>query len=129
MRRTLFNQKTKKSLRASLRKQPTKAETILWYRIRNNQLGYKFRRQHGIGKYIVDFYCPELKLIIEIDGGVHFEEANILADKEREEYLKKLGFRIVRYNNLDIIKNIDNTLNDLSRVLSRQRQPHPNPPL
>ena len=61
--------------------------------------------------------------------GIHFEENNILADEEREGYLKKLGFRIVRYNNLDILQNIDNVLRDLSRALSRQRQPRSNPPL
>jgi len=119
MRKNLFNSIENKSLRGQLRSQATKAERLLWFKIRNNQLSYKFRRQHGIGKYVVDFYCPELKLVIEIDGGIHFEERNIAKDKQREEYFKKIGLKTIRYTNLDIIHNIDNVLVDLSKILSR----------
>ena len=129
MRRNLFNQKIRKNLRGKLRKTPTKAEGLLWFKIRNEQLGYKFRRQHGIGRYIADFYCPELKLAVEIDGGVHFEEKNIVKDKQREEYFKKLGIAMVRYTNLNIVQNIDNVLVDFRRTMSCRRQPHPKPPL
>ncbi len=119
MNNEIFNQKNRKNSRRQLRSQMTKAETALWYRIRNNQLGYKFRRQHGIGNYIVDFYCPELKLIVEIDGDVHFYEKNILADKEREKYFKSLGLKIMRYTNLDVIRNIDNVLEDLKKIVDQ----------
>ncbi|PIP26588.1 MAG: DNA methyltransferase [Candidatus Moranbacteria bacterium CG23_combo_of_CG06-09_8_20_14_all_40_16] len=117
MNNEIFNQKYHKISRSQLRSQMTKAEIILWYRIRNNQLGCKFRRQHGIGKYVVDFYCPELKLIIEVDGDVHFYEKNIVADKEREAYFKGLELRIIRYTNLDVIQNIDSVLADLKKTI------------
>ena len=113
----IFNQKYHKNSRRKLRSQMTKAEIILWYKIKQNQLGCKFRRQHGIGKYIVDFYCPELKLIIEIDGDVHFYEENMAADREREEYFKNLGLKVVRYTNLDIFQNIDSVLADLKKII------------
>ena len=121
MNNEIFNQKNHKNSRRQLRDQMTKAETALWRRIRNNQLGYKFRRQHGVGKYIVDFYCPKLKLIVEIDGDVHFYERNIAADKKREEYFNKLGLKIVRCTNLDVIQNIDNALRDLKRWLTNNQ--------
>ena len=117
MNNEIFNKKYHKFLRSQLRGKMTKAEAFLWYRIRNGQLGCKFRRQYGIEKYIVDFYCPKLKLIIEIDGDVHFYEKNIAADKEREKYFRKLGLKIVRYINLDVIKNIESILEDLRRFI------------
>jgi len=91
----------------------TKAEVILWSKLRGKQLEYKFRRQHGIGKYVVDFYCPELKLIIEIDGDVHGFDNQIKKDKERREFLESLGFVILRYSNNDIKNNLGGVLNDL----------------
>jgi very-short-patch-repair endonuclease len=86
--------------------------------LRRNQLGYKFRRQHSIGKYIVDFYCPEKKLIIELDGWQHKEENQKRYDKERSEYMKKLGFNILRFWNNEVNNNLEGTilriLNDLN---------------
>ncbi|SRR3989339_38537 len=117
MNNEIFNQKNHKDVRRRLRSQMTRSEIMVWLRIKNKQLGYKFRRQYGIGKYIVDFYCPEKELIIEIDGGIHFYERNIEADKIREEYFKKLELTIKRYTNLDVIKNLDNTLEDLRQAL------------
>jgi very-short-patch-repair endonuclease len=68
-------------------------EIRLWSRLRSRQLqGLKFRRQHGIGAYIVDFYCPEQSLVIEIDGDSHADTAQIVKDKQREKYLKSLVF-------------------------------------
>ena len=65
----IYNLKNQKSIRRILRQQPIRAEKILWQKIRMKQLGYRFRRQFGIGKFIVDFYCPKLKFAIELDGG------------------------------------------------------------
>jgi len=113
MKSRIHNLKIQKERRRELRSRMTKAEIIFWSRIKNKQLGYKFRRQHSIGKYIVDFYCSELNLIIEIDGGIHFISENIEKDKSREEYFKKLGFEIIRYTNLDILNNLNQVLFDL----------------
>ena len=87
----LYNKNNQKENRRNLRRAMTPAEGILWAHIRNRKLGYKFRRQYGISKYIADFYCPELKLVIEIDGGEHYEKENINKDSLRTEYFNNFG--------------------------------------
>ena len=114
----VHNLKKKKNFRRKLRKNLTTSERIFWNKIRHSQSGYKFRRQHSIGPYIVDFYCPKLNIIIEIDGDVHAIEEQIKKDKIREDYLGKLNFKIIRYNNNDIINNIDGVLEDLYKKLN-----------
>ena len=91
----------------------TKAEVILWSKLKGKQLGYKFRRQHGIGNYIVDFYCPELRLIIELDGYPHGFSSQIRKDNERQNFLESLGFVVYRYVNNDIVNNLNGVLDDL----------------
>ena len=93
-----------------LRKNSTDAERLLWSKIRRQQLKSHFYRQKPIGNYIADFYCPSAKLIIEIDGGQHYEQNNIKADKIRERYFNRLNLKILRFTNLDILKNIDNVI-------------------
>jgi len=89
----------------------TDAEKLLWRKIRKKQIGnLQFYRQRPIGSYIADFYCDKAKLIIEIDGGQHYEKENILKDRTRDEYFRKIGLRVVRFTNLDILKNIDNVV-------------------
>ena len=68
--------------------------------------GLKFRRQDGIGHYVVDFYCPEKGLVIEVECDVHAQGEQIVRDKEREDYLKTLGLQIVRYKNWDVLTNL-----------------------
>lgn len=97
----------------TLRKSMTPSEKILWSLLRNRQFhGLKFRRQHGIGPYIVDFYCDEAKLIIEVDGGIHDDEEVRGNDIEREQHLKAQGYRITRFSNdtLDTVKNAKKAL-------------------
>jgi very-short-patch-repair endonuclease len=72
MPNTLFNDPDQKSFRKELRNEPTRAEYLLWQALKGSALGYKFRRQHGIGKYVVDFYCPSKRLVVEVDGDTHF---------------------------------------------------------
>ncbi len=91
----------------------TNPEIILWSRLRGKQLGCKFRRQHGIGKFIVDFYCPELKLIVEIDGDIHGFDKQIKKDGERQKFLESLNFKVKRYSNNDVIRNLNGVLEDL----------------
>jgi very-short-patch-repair endonuclease len=107
--RKIHNLESKKYFRRKLRKSITPQEVILWSRIKRNQLGYKFRRQHSIGKYIVDFYCPEKKLIIELDGSQHIEKQKEY-DKQRDKYLKNLGFAILRFWDNDINNNLNGAL-------------------
>ena len=107
-------------LKRRLRSNQTRAEQLLWTKFRSNQIhGLKFRRQHGIGSYIVDFFCPERSLVIEIDGDVHAIEAQQTKDLEREDYLRSLGLQVLRYTNDEVINNLDGVLEDLARRLFR----------
>ena len=91
-----------------LRKASTPAEQRLWSKIRNDQLGVTFRRQHAVGNYIPDFCCPKAKLIIELDGGQHVEQEEY--DEERTKYLESLGYRVIRFWNNDVMKDMDSVI-------------------
>ncbi len=90
-----------KERRRLLRSQLTRAEYVLWQELRKEKLGYKFRRQVSICRFIVDFYCHELKLIIEVDGWVHDERKGY--DDWREQMLKSQGYNVVRFSNDDVL--------------------------
>ena len=107
----------------------TDPERRLWSKLRARQLhGLKFRRQHGIGPYIVDFYCPEHSLVIEIDGDTHAEVNQIKKDAVRDQYLRSLGLHVVRYRNDDILKNLEGVLDDLEKRVSEKERPPLAPP-
>jgi len=91
---------------------PTLAEEKIWYVVLScKKLGYKFLRQKPISSYIVDFYCSKLKLVIEIDGDEHAERA--MYDEKRTKDLEKLGLKVVRYYNLDVLKHIREVYDDM----------------
>ena len=115
------------NLKRRLRSNMTGPETQLWSRLRARQLqGLKFRRQHGIGPCIVDFYCPEQSLVIEVDGDSHADADQILKDQLRDRYFQSLGLHVIRYINDDILKNLDGVLENLAqRLLSRSTSPSP----
>ncbi|TNF47006.1 MAG: DUF559 domain-containing protein [Bacteroidetes bacterium] len=97
---TLHNQKYLKPIRKYLRNHATSAEATLWNMLKKSQVGgYKFRRQHSIGKYVVDFYCPSLQLVIELDGEPHADLVNIALDSERDEFINQHGIAVFRYEN------------------------------
>ena len=97
----------------------TPAETQLWNSLKNRQLyGKKFRRQHGIGPYVVDFFCPAERLIIELDGEGHNSPQNREYDAQRQEYLHKLGFSVLRFENKQVFEDIDNVLTCICNVMS-----------
>ncbi len=116
--RTIHNLANKNKARKKLRKSATVHEIILWSRLRRNQLGCKFRRQHSIGKYIVDFYCPEKKLIIEIDGGQHDEKNIRIYDDVRTKYIESLGFKILRFWNNEINNNLVGVVDEIIKYLN-----------
>jgi len=96
----------------------TDAEKRLWSKIRMRQMGgYQFYRQRAIGNYIVDFYCPKAKLVLEVDGGQHYSDEQIEIDKKRSSYLNKLGLKVMRFTNLDVLNNIDVVLDEIYRYL------------
>lgn len=109
----IFNQKPKTKLRKILRNQPTKSETVLWKHLKGNQLGYKFRRQCGVGNEVVDFYCPQVKLAIEIDGSTHEDEEVQEKDLKKQLYLQSLGLTIKRYTSEQVFKYLYETLQDI----------------
>ncbi len=84
-----------------------KGEQILWQKLRRKQLGYKFWRQYGVGEYIIDFYCPQLRLAVEVDGITHEDPQNISKDKERALFLHQKGIVVIRFNSKEIFKGIE----------------------
>ena len=121
----IFNKAKYHQHRRELRHNLTEPEKRLWQILRNKQMGVKFRRQHGIGDYIVDFYCPELKLVIEVDGDSHFSEEALNYDKARDDFMLSLGIMTVRLKNDDVMKNIEGVYRYLKRQIdlsSRQQE-------
>ena len=101
-----------------LRKNMTKQERQLWQFLRKKNINnLKFRRQYPLGNYIVDFICNEKKLIIEIDGGQHNEDKNIIYDLERTKYLEIKGYRVIRFWNHDIDNNIEGVYQEILKYL------------
>lgn len=107
MNEQIFNKPRYKPLRQNLRNNPTEPEQRLWQVLRGKQMGVKFRRQHGIGAYIVDFYSPECHLVIELDGDSHYTEEAQAHDRARDAYLHSLGLRVLRFTNEEVLKNLE----------------------
>ncbi len=106
----LYNEKLKQPSR-QLRNNMTDAERYLWAKIRMKQLkGYQFYRQKPIGDYIVDFFCPRAKLVIEVDGGQHASNETAQYDKIRDEYMRSLGLRVLRFTNTEVMVNIEGVI-------------------
>ena len=105
----LYNCTSMKARRQMLRNGAPKAEILLWRYLKGKQVGgYKFRRQYSIGGYVVDFYCPELRLVIEVDGLTHYVNDEVkIYDKKRQDYIESLGINFLRFTNSDIYNNID----------------------
>ena len=107
-RRNLHNLPWLKEKRKNLRNNGISAEATLWTYLQKKQLkGRKFRRQHSIGNYIVDFYCPSEKLAIELDGQYHFTPAGILKDQERDAYLKSMGIKVLHFENVEVFHDLE----------------------
>jgi very-short-patch-repair endonuclease len=103
-----YNKSTMTQRRRALRKNLPEAEIILWSKLsRKQMLGYKFRRQYSVDQYVIDFYCPELKLAVEIDGDSHFIPGAQEQDKARQEHIEAFGIRFLRFTNEDVCKNVD----------------------
>lgn len=115
----IYNNQKLKSKRQSLRNTMSKPEQILWYYLKGRNLkDYKFRRQYSVGNYILDFYCPKIRLGIEIDGDSHFATPDgAIHDQEREKFLVKHNIRTIRFTNIDVVRNIDNVIEQISQYL------------
>lgn len=96
------------------------AELKLWGYLRASQINdFRFRRQYGIGNYIADFYCPGLKLVIEIDGDSHFQENSRIYDNKRQKYLESLGLEVLRFTNHEIYYDLERVLNIIRQCASK----------
>ena len=116
-----FNRRNLKERRKKLRNNPTLAEAFLWGYLKNSQLeGRKFRRQSSIKSFIVDFYCPEEKLVIELDGDFHFHEKAIKNDERRSKILEKEGLKIIRFENQEVLLNLDSALKEIKRHFKKK---------
>jgi len=103
----------------NLRKNQTPAESLLWSKLRSRQLsGFKFRRQHPLDRYILDFYCSEAHLAIEIDGGQHADDATLKRDNLRTEYLNENGIHVIRFWNDDVLKHLDEVIAEINASLN-----------
>lgn len=103
----IFNKNKYKQRRQTLRGNMAEPEKRLWHILRNSQMDFKFRRQYGIESYIVDFYCPVLKLVIEVDGDSHFSENALNYDTIRDDFILSLDIIIIRLKNNDVMRNIN----------------------
>ncbi len=111
----IHNHKYLEKRRKKLRKSLTSAEATLWKSLQRKQLkGRKFRRQHSIENYIVDFYCSSENLIVELDGAVHLDFAQQNYDQEQTKKLEALGFTVIRFENKLIFERLDDVLDEIS---------------
>jgi very-short-patch-repair endonuclease len=119
----IHNTKRLKPVRKSLRSSLTPAEAILWKNLQRSQLdGMKFRRQHSIGSYVVDFYCPECRLAVELDGEGHFNSIKAEYDARRTAFLSKLNVQVIRFENRMVSENLEGVLEAIRRILVDRRK-------
>jgi very-short-patch-repair endonuclease len=118
MGKEIFDKSSTLEKRRDLKKNQTESEIIMWNRLRVKRFnGIKFRRQYGIGEYIVDFYSPKLMLAIEIDGNQHYEEEGLEYDKIRTEYLNTTGIKVIRFKNKEVLNKIEKVMKKLGEEI------------
>ncbi len=118
------NKKPLKKYRTVLRRKMTPAEIALWQLLRNRQLdGVRFFRQYSIDNFILDFYCPQFKLAIELDGDYHFDEYQVERDKLRNEHLLNKNIRTLRFENFEIFQYPQRTLDEIRKYMYNKETP------
>ncbi len=118
MKKFLYNNQKLRERRRELRRRQTNPEEKLWQKIRDRQLkNYKFYRQYSIGPYILDFYCPKVRLAVELDGKSHSSIDAQIYDKERTQYLSGAQVRVLRFNNSEILENLNNVIAKIKILL------------
>ncbi|MBU1297905.1 MAG: endonuclease domain-containing protein [Bacteroidetes bacterium] len=120
---TIFNKSSMKERRRFLRSHMTEAEIKLWSKIRKRQIGEtKFRRQYSVGSYVLDFYCPEHKLAIEIDGTSHDRKDAREYDNVREDEIKQLGIHFLRFKNEEVLREIENVVTKINETIKNLKK-------
>lgn len=121
---TIYNKPALKPVRRWLRNSPTAAEAVLWSSLKGSQLaGKKFRRQHSIGSYVVDFYCPECRLAVELDGQPHFNSIASVRDHVRQKALERFQVRVLRFENRAVFENLPGVLEMIKQQLKADTTP------
>jgi very-short-patch-repair endonuclease len=117
-----FNRKDETLKRRELRNTMPRAEVVLWSRLKGRQLlGCKVRRQYGVGPYVIDFYSPEIKLGIELDGDTHFQEGRPEYDQRRQSFIESFGIRVIRFWNGEVFDNLDGVMGAIEREVLERR--------
>ena len=112
----IYNRKEEYNKRKILRHNMTRAENLLWYQLKGKKInGFKFRRQYSVGKYVIDFYCPKLKLAIEIDGVTHTSDEEVEYDIHRQKEIESFGIRFLRFTNLEIYECLFDVLDRIKK--------------
>ena len=109
------------ALARAMRGGQSDAEAAVWRFVRNRNLGFKFRRQHSVGRFVLDFYCPELRLAIEVDGRQHFEEKGMAQDTARTAALHQQGIRVVRFTNHEVLQEFESVAEAIWLACDRVR--------
>lgn len=118
----MFNSRSGRQTCRALRKRMPEAEVILWSKLQRRQLGgCKFRRQYGVGRYSIDFYCPKLKLVVEVDGDGHLRADREKKDRVRQKYIEGFGIQFIRFGNEDIHRNLDGVLTKLEEAVEERK--------
>ena len=105
-----------------LRKEMTDSEKTLWMHLKPGIQNLKFRRQHPIGPYVADFFCHKLKLIIEVDGGIHDLKETKINDEEREKFLTESGYSVIRFSNKQVYNELEFILSKINSMIEQQKQ-------
>src|SRR3989339_547415 len=114
----LFNKNSLILRRRQLRSKMTNAKLLLWSELKNKKVqGYRFKRQFSIDSFVVDFYCPKLKLVIEVDGNIHLKKEEIKYDDYRQNKLQALGLKVLRFTNTEVINNLEIVLEKIKASL------------
>ena len=123
-RRLIHNIASNTTRRKQLRNNLTPAEALLWANLKSSQLsGKKFRRQHGICPYIVDFFCAECRLAVELDGEGHMTDSGAEADEKRTEFLRRFNVEVLRFENKEVFENLECVLEIIRNASGSERLP------
>jgi very-short-patch-repair endonuclease len=119
----LFNKISEKLKRRELRSKMTKAEAIVWQKLRCKQIdNCKFRNQYSVDRFVLDFYSPEIKLAIEIDGESHFQEGVAQYDEQRQIFIESAGIKFLRFTNKDVYENLNGVLETIAYKIRELRE-------
>jgi imidazole glycerol-phosphate synthase subunit HisF len=107
-----------------LRNEPTASEIIFWGLLKQHFADFRFKRQHPVSQYIADFYCHKLRLVVEIDGGIHLSKDAIKNDKLRDEFMNSLNLKIIRFTNDEVCKNGEEVVKKLRELIEKIKIPN-----